>query len=398
MKIIHTADWHLGQTFYGYERAYEHRIFLSWLAKQISDREIDALLISGDVFDNPNPSAEAQSMFYDFIKRLTTENPQLRIVITAGNHDSAARLEAPAPILEGLNVTIRGIVPRTATRETDYKKLIVPLGENSCCLAVPYVRQGDYPTDKSYNDGVNDIYSALYEIARKQYDTIIAMGHMHATGSEISQGDRSERTIIGGLDCVDTSTFAKMFQYTALGHLHKAQKCAGSDNIRYSGAPLPMSFAERNNRQSVTLVTIQQGTTQIDEIAFDAPVKLMSIYPQAKPLNDILEKAATLPQGDIDEKSPFIEIRILIKEPEPTLRHQIEEAIKGRSVRLTRIEAVAEHGESTMNAPMTYEEFKEIDPLTLATDVFKRSYGQNDMPEKIKNMLVKVIDEAKNKI
>ncbi|MBR7133948.1 MAG: exonuclease subunit SbcD, partial [Bacteroidaceae bacterium] len=108
MKIIHTADWHLGQTFYGYERAYEHRIFLSWLAKQISDREIDALLISGDVFDNPNPSAEAQSMFYDFIKRLTTENPQLRIVITAGNHDSAARLEAPAPILEGFNVTIRG--------------------------------------------------------------------------------------------------------------------------------------------------------------------------------------------------------------------------------------------------------------------------------------------------
>ena len=80
------------------------------------------------------------------------------------------------------------------------------------------------------------------------------------------------------------------------------------------------------------------------------------------------------------------------------MRHQIEEAIKGRSVRLTRIEAVAEHGDSTMNAPMTYEELKEIDPLTLATDVFKRSYGQNDMPEKIKNMLVKVIDEAKNKI
>ncbi len=397
MRIIHTADWHLGQTFYGYDRTYEHRIFLAWLAKQINEKQIDALLISGDVFDNPNPSAEAQSMFYNFIRTLTADNSQLRIVITAGNHDSAARLEAPLPILESLNVAIRGIMPRANATPADYQRLIIPLDENTCCIAVPYVRQGDYPGDNTYNEGVNNIYNTLYETARKNYSTIIAMGHMHATGSEISQGDRSERTIIGGLDCIDVSSFANKFQYTALGHLHKAQKVAGCNNIRYSGAPLPMSFAERNNRQSVTLITMQENQTTIEQIPFDAPVKLISIFPEAKPLSEILEKTTTLPRGEIKEDSPFLEIRILIKEPEPTLRLQIEEAIKGCSVRLTRIEAAAEHGESTMSSPMTYEELKETDPMTLASDLFRRNYGQDEMPARIKKMLSQVIDEVKNR-
>ncbi|MBR5813390.1 MAG: exonuclease subunit SbcD, partial [Bacteroidaceae bacterium] len=88
MKIIHTADWHLGQTFFGYERYSEHRVFLNWLSNVVKERNIDLLLIAGDVFDSPNPSAEAQRMFYSFLTRITGENKELQVIITAGNHDS----------------------------------------------------------------------------------------------------------------------------------------------------------------------------------------------------------------------------------------------------------------------------------------------------------------------
>ena len=110
MKILHTADWHLGQTFYEYDRREEHLHFLEWLKQQIRQHEIDVLLIAGDVFDSPNPSAESQRMYYRFLREVTSENPSLQIIIIAGNHDSAARLEAPNPLLEDMNVTVRGVV------------------------------------------------------------------------------------------------------------------------------------------------------------------------------------------------------------------------------------------------------------------------------------------------
>ncbi len=109
IRILHTADWHLGQTFFGYDRTEEHGVFLNWLA-EVRQKEIDALIIAGDVFDVSNPSAASQSMYYQFIYRVTAENPYLQIVIVAGNHDSAARLEAPLPLLQAMRTEVRGVV------------------------------------------------------------------------------------------------------------------------------------------------------------------------------------------------------------------------------------------------------------------------------------------------
>lgn len=127
MKILHTADWHLGQTFYEYDRREEHLHFFEWLKQQIKQHEIDVLLIAGDVFDSPNPSAESQRMYYRFLREVTAGNPSLQIIIIAGNHDSAARLEAPNPLLENLNITVRGIVRRNAESNIDLQHLIVPI-------------------------------------------------------------------------------------------------------------------------------------------------------------------------------------------------------------------------------------------------------------------------------
>lgn len=392
MNIIHTADWHLGQTFFEYERSAEHACFLEWLSQQIVENDADLLLIAGDIFDSPNPSADSQKMFYKFLCNVTAIKKGLKTIITAGNHDSGARLEAPNPLLESLNIVIRGTVRRDADGAIDYDRLIVPVNDNMCCLAVPYLRQGDCPASQSHDKGVQAMYTELYNRARDRFSEIIAMGHLQATGSEVSIEDRAERTTIGGLDRIDPCAFDNKILYTALGHLHKAQRVSGRDNVRYSGAPLPMSFAERYNRQSVTLIKISGSNCEIDKLEFDAPVKLLSIPREAQPIDKVLEEIATLPMGDIDNFSPLLEVKVLINEPEPGLRNRIEEALDGRAVRLTRLEAVTKSG-ATNVAPKTYDELKKIAPAELAKDIYCLKYGTDDIPQNIKTLLDSVIKE-----
>ncbi len=390
MKIIHTADWHLGQTFFEYDRKAEHLHFLSWLKNQIQELSVDVLLIAGDVFDSPNPSAESQKMYYHFLREITTNNPDLQILIIAGNHDSAARLEAPNPLLEDMNITVRGVVRRTDEGNIDFNHLVIPLDKGGYCLAVPYLRQGDYPNSETYAQGVKAMYEAIFECVKCKNQPIVALGHLQATGSEISENDRSERTVIGGLECVSPDSFDKAIVYTALGHLHREQRVSGRDNVRYSGSPLPMSFAERNNKQGVILIDINEST-RIERILFDAPVSLLSIPAEPLPLNDVLDKIDELPDGEICETSPYLEIKVLITEPEPSLRYQIEEALKTKSVRLVRIAAVTPKCETEAKV-ITYEELQTINPMDMANVIFQRRYGDT-MPETMKTLLQGVIQE-----
>src|SRR3712207_4341084 len=163
IRMLHTADWHLGQTFFGFDRTEEHEDFLDWLAEEIRLKEIDALIVAGDIFDVSNPSAASQRMYYQFIHRVTAENPNLQIVIVAGNHDSAARLEAPLPLLQAMRTEVKGVVRKGKDGEIDFDHLTVELknrqGEKEVlCMAVPFLRQGDYPavqTDGNpYAEGV----------------------------------------------------------------------------------------------------------------------------------------------------------------------------------------------------------------------------------------------------
>jgi exonuclease SbcD len=393
-KILHTADWHLGQTFYEYDRREEHAQFLAWLRKQLKEHEIDVLLIAGDVFDSPNPSAASQKMYYDFLYQAAHENPQLQVIIIAGNHDSAARLEAPNPVLEPLNVTVKGVVKRTPEGEIDFDDLLVPLCKGGVCLAVPYLRQGDYPSAEGYSQGVQAMYEKLYERVH-EVQPVIAMGHLQATGSEISENDRSERTVIGGLECVSPASFAPEVAYTALGHLHRGQRVSKRENVRYSGAPLPMSFAEKNNQQGVVMITLEgaEASAKIERLPFDAPVKLLSLPAKPLPLDQVLAEVALLPEGEAEASSPFLELKVLLTAPEPALRHKIEEALEHKRVRLARVVAVLPEATSKMK-PRSYEEVKTMHPMEMATDIFKRKYGGEEMPPEMETLLQRVIEEV----
>lgn len=392
MRIIHTADWHLGQSFFDYDRKAEHARFLTWLKKTVKERQADVLLIAGDVFDSPNPSADSQKMYYSFLREITNENRELQIIIIAGNHDSAARLEAPGPLFEEMNIDVRGTIRKTADGEIDYTHLIVPLKKGGYCLAVPYLRQGDYPEAENYSQGVKTLYDRLYALIPDKSLPVVAMGHLQATGSEISENDRSERTIIGGLECVSPEAFDRGIAYTALGHLHRAQRVSGRENVRYAGAPIPMSFAEKKNRQGVVFIEISKEM-KIERVEFEDTVKLISIPHEAKPLKEVLEEIGRLPDGEAGDNAPYLEIKVSITEPEPSMRHLLEESLKGKAVRLTRIEAKIS-GVANKENPFSYKDLQTIRPMDMAIQIFEKEFGGEPMPDTMQQLLLEVIREV----
>ena len=124
MNFLHTADWHLGQTFYQYDRYAEHQAFLNNLLNILEAQHTDVLLISGDVFDTANPPVASVRQFYEFLHQATKQFPHLQIIAIAGNHDSPVRLEMPQPLLENTRVHLIGCVKRNTNKQIDYQELM----------------------------------------------------------------------------------------------------------------------------------------------------------------------------------------------------------------------------------------------------------------------------------
>lgn len=150
MRLLHTSDWHLGQSLHNFDRHYEHQCFLDWLLETIVSEQADALLVAGDIFDNANPSSASQRQLYTFLQQARARAPQLDIVVIAGNHDSPGRLEAPGPLLEAHGTTVIGYPHREADGAIAMERMLVPLtGKDgkvaAWVLAVPFLRHGDVP-------------------------------------------------------------------------------------------------------------------------------------------------------------------------------------------------------------------------------------------------------------
>lgn len=405
MKILHTADWHIGQLFHEYDRTYEHQQFLSWLIATLQTEEIDVLLVSGDIFDISNPSASSIKMFYSFLNNATKINPDIQIVITAGNHDSASRLEAPKPLLESSNVHIIGLVEKDEDGNIDYEKLLVPIFDDSknvkiWCLAIPFLRMGDYPTllnsSNPYTEGVTELYKEAFDYANlKKQDgqTIIAMGHLHTHHAEVSDLDKTERLIMGGVECIPASAFHGDIKYVALGHIHKAQRIGGQDHIRYSGSPLPMSFSELNYKHQVIVFKLDNEISELKSIEIPVSVQLQRIPRTAQPLHEVIGLLENLSElDDVKEPFPYLEVRVLLEGPEPALRHKIETALMGKKVRLAKIDVKYPASTQQVSEFITPEKLNELQPIDIFGKVYQHRYN-SEIPDMILQLFQQVTQE-----
>lgn len=407
MKILHTADWHIGQLFHEYDRTYEHQQFLDWLVETLHHEKIDVLLISGDVFDISNPSAQSIRMFYSFLNQATSRNPDLQIIITAGNHDSASRLEAPKPLLLSSKIHIVGMVEKDAEGKIDYEKLIVPIYDQAgrikiYCLAVPFLRMGDYPAipdcTNPYTEGVTALYTELFDYAQKKIQDdqiIIAMGHLHTHHAEITELDTTERPIMGGVECIPATAFHDDIKYVALGHIHKAQKIGGNDHVRYAGSPLPMSFSEINYKHQVVAFDLDDEMSNLRSIEIPLFVPLLRVPLKHQPLHDVIALLEQLPPSDQANKAtiPYLEVRVFLEGPEPALRHKVEVALQKKKVRLAKIDVKYPDSKTVQHQLIAPEQLQELKPI----DVFGRIYHtryNSAIPEEILHLFQQVVEEV----
>ncbi len=267
MKVLHTADWHLGQRFLtGQERLVEQRAFLAWLLTAVQTQAVDALVVAGDVFDTTSPSYAAQELYYTFLVQLQATGCR-HVVVVGGNHDSPTLLNASAQLLRHLRIHVVGEVP--ADPAAQLLTLAAADGRPALLVgAVPFLRErdlrparpGETPDDRQERicASIAAHYAALaglaaVQSARDQNVPVLATGHLFAAGGEAREG--AERDVhIGGLGLVGAEHFPAAFDYVALGHLHRPQAVGGRAHIRYAGAPVPLSFTEADDRQQVLLL------------------------------------------------------------------------------------------------------------------------------------------------
>ena len=407
MRLLHTSDWHLGQTFHDHDRDYEHRHFLDWLLGTLETEQIDALLITGDVFDNSNPSADAQKRFYRFLTAAKHRVPLLDIVIIAGNHDSAGRLEAPAPLLEAFDATAIGYA-RDPQAGIQLDRLVVPLRNRdgkiaTWCLAIPFLRPGDVPrveTDGDpYPEGVKLLYQQVLEVAlnrRENGQAIVALGHCHMSGGQTSE-DSERRLVIGGVEALPVGMFDPVIAYVALGHLHRAQKVGGQERVRYSGSPLPMSFAEINYRHQVVRIDlVGDSVAEIIPIPVPRFVELLRVPIQPAPIDEILDALAALVLPDVpsDDARPYLQVRVQSNTFDPTLRTRIESILEKKPVRLAYIERSSPvRGERSTAAFQSIDEIKQLQPDGIFREICLQELQQEPSAE-----LLKAFNELLNEL
>ena len=420
MKLLHTSDWHLGQSLNQFERSFEHSQFLAWLLDTLVAEQVDALLIAGDVFDNSNPSAASLSLLYQFLTQARKRLPGLNIVMTAGNHDAPARLEAPAPFLALLDAVVIGqIRPMLHANDGDFEgagidldRIVVPLKDRSgqivaWCIAMPFLRPSDLPRMDDlpriegavdhYAAGIAAVYDQAYAFAaqkRSPGQAIIALGHCHISGGAVST-DSERRIVIGGVESLSINIFEPAISYVALGHLHLAQKIGGDPTRRYCGSPLPMSFSEIDYPHQVVLVELAgEAVLSTREIRIPRSVDLLCVPKRAAPLDEVLAQLRALTLSDLpDAQWPYLLVRVLLSQPEPDLRAQVQAALQGKPVRLVRIETA--RGQSAVQpTPLVA-----IDALSTmaATGFFERlfqhRYGE-DPPEPIMAAFIELVGMA----
>ena len=317
MRILHTADWHLGARLVERDRLPEHAAFLDWLLDTLRSEKIDALLVSGDVFDAANPPQDAVALYFDFLKRLA-DLQTVQAVITGGNHDSASHLNAPRELLKRFDVHVFGHAGETN---------VVDLG-GVVVAAVPFLRERDL-RQATAGETITAVHEQLRAAIRAHYAgqlaacrqlaqgrPVIAMGHLTVLGATTSDSERDIH--IGNLGAVGADLF-NGFDYTALGHLHRPQKVASLETIRYSGSPIALSFSEAADKKSVAVLDTQG--MNIETLAIPTTRQLIRATVDRATLATDLQ---TVPAGS------WAEITVKLNAPEPDLDRHVREATADR--------------------------------------------------------------------
>ncbi|MFT5832825.1 MAG: exonuclease SbcD [Cognaticolwellia sp.] len=263
MKILHTSDWHLGQKFLNNSRLQENKQALDWLLETIEREKVDVLIIAGDIFDTMNPPNHSRKLYYNFLTQLEKTACQHTVII-GGNHDSPSMLNAPRELLKTKNIHVLGNT--TDRLEDEIIELLDKKGSLKAVIAaVPFLRDSDIrksvagelfeDREERIRTGIKNHYHQIAD-AMAHYEAfgvpILATGHLSVL-KKVKDDEKISRIYIGSLENINPDDFPKIFDYIALGHIHRTQPIGEFPHIRYSGTLIPLNFTEQT-KKSVTLL------------------------------------------------------------------------------------------------------------------------------------------------
>ena len=261
MRVLHTGDWHFGRSLEGRSRLPEQEAFVDELARIAEEEAVDLVLVAGDVYDSVNPPAAAEQLYYEALTRLA-DGGRRAVAVIAGNHDHPERIAASAPLAVRSGIRLVGLpearplgigIPRT--------------GETAVIAALPYPSESrlnellaaeadERLLRAAYSERIGRLMAELASAFRP--DAVnLAMSHLYVLGGVESDSERPIQ--VGGAYTVDPDALPAEAQYTALGHLHRPQRVAGRETVRYSGSPLAYSFSEAGQAKSVVLFEAVPG-------------------------------------------------------------------------------------------------------------------------------------------
>ncbi len=387
LKLLHTSDWHLGQKFMGKSRQLEHENFLDFLLKTIQEREIDILLVCGDIFDTISPPNYALNLYYDFLHNLSQNTDIKQIIIIAGNHDLNASLIAPKKLLSIINVTV-------IAKGDDIDEEIIEIKDTNNSLlcivcAVPYLRDSVLRksiSQESYEDknlalinGIKDHYNKILKKAKNISDKvpIITTGHLTITGTTRSDSERE--IFIGGLSSIESSIISDKFDYVALGHIHVSQKI--SDKIYYSGSPLQLSFGE-HKRKSIRFVEFKDNNLNVEKIYIPLIRNLKRIKCDLEDIESKLKKISS------KNLKTWVELEIKSEQKSEFINQKVLEITKDLNIEVLAIRYPHSKNRIFSEQNLALELLKPI-------DVFKKKLELNGIEDK---ELIESFNEIVNEI
>lgn len=384
MRILHTSDWHLGRSLLGKRRYAEFSQLLDWMLQCIEDRQIEVLIIAGDIFDTTTPSVTAQDQYYNFLAAASAKACCRHIVVIGGNHDSANFLNAPGAILKNLNVHVVG----QACDNIQDEVLLLDNHQGEVGLvvaAVPFLSDRDIrryealeslaDKDQRIIEAYHQHYAQVADYAKKQADKyavpMVATGHLFMTGGVTSEGDGVRDLYVGSLGQLRSDLFSQDFNYVALGHIHQPQKVGGLNHIRYSGSPLAMCFDECNRPKQVLVVDFNhQHEAQVTEVPVPTFQRLHKIAGDLSTLQSAIEKLKA------QNESIWLEITYQSDELQSNLRSLLMDQSKNSQVEILKL-----INYQRQNVHLQSEDRLETLEQLSVEDVFKRLLDRQQIPE-----------------
>lgn len=357
MKFLHSSDWHIGQTLYSYDRSEEHAAMMRQMVEMVRGEQPDVFLLCGDLFHSSQPSASSQKLLTDAIAELHRAAPEMAIVLTAGNHDSAARHDVFRAPWQLLNVHTFG-----ALNSADPESHILEIPGKGWVVAVPYVHERNLP---------EGIWQRLLDaVAERNVDglPVIMMAHTTVSGCDFAGHDRASERNVGGIDSVTLEEMGSGYDYLALGHIHRGQWIRGGHHrVRYSGTPLPVSFDE-TYPHSVTIVEIDAhgDEPRTREVEMEVPIPLVTLPAEGwLSWEEALQALSDFPA----DTEAYIRLNVEVTDYLPS--HAYDDAKRLTMEKRCRfcminVRRDAQHAQSDSSHGISIDQLREMAPLSIA--------------------------------